>query len=188
MKKIAFSLLSAAVITASAFAQERDTVAYAGVGIGTEHIENYDPGVMMYVMGGAPIKEIGPGTIAAEGEITYDLIKPERTWTYNYGGETVKYTYSVSLLTFGAYGAYIYDFNDKFFAKGRVGIMHRYLPEKKYNGHTVETSINDFVFAVGAQGGYKINNRFNVVLNFTDNGFTSDYHVFQISAGVQFNF
>ena len=77
MNKILSTAMVSAVLATSVSAANLDFIKgdfYGGAGIGIEnfsHYSSYDPGVTVVFNGGKPIIKLAPGTIGAEGEITY---------------------------------------------------------------------------------------------------------------------
>jgi len=144
---------------------------YGGVGIGVEDYSRYssiDPGVTLVLNGGKPIIKLGPGTLGAEGEFTYTVIPLSRKYYYYYdydyyGNYYRKYKkYDLNIFTLGAYATYTFDFSDKLYARGKLGLVNR---STNYDGHYYR---NNSIVNVGAGigAGYKINNKMRVFSDF----------------------
>ena len=184
MKKITALLATAAIISTSSFAQEINfdiENAYVGTGLALEKVSGLDVGVALVLNGGLAFMELGPGKLAAEGEITYSLLAPS------------EHNYDLTVMNVGTYGAYIYDINDQFFVKGRAGLVYTNIdtPSSRYyyDGYSYSSNSYDdggIGVSTGVTGGFNITEQFavttglNIILNSTN--------LIYLSAGAQYNF
>ncbi len=165
-KKIILSLLASALVATSSFALDTSK-AYA-----------MGSGFAIILGGGLPVVEAGkagPGTVAVEAELTYSLMAP--SLDYGYG------SVDLTVMTLGAYGAYIFDINEQFFVKPRAGLVYRSYSYS--NGGYYGDSISEIGVALGVQGGFKLNKQLDVIVGFNmlDGG-----DLTHLSAGVQYHF
>ena len=181
MKKMITSLATLALLTTSAVADENSF--YAGAGLGLEMATDLDSGVALILMGGLPIVEkgvAGPGLIAVEGELTYSVVSPSYSYTNFNSSNSVDYTFT----TLAAYGVYTYDITEQLFVKGRAGLVYKSV-DVSISGYNGSGSTSEIGVAMGAQGGYKINDSLDVVggLNLVDGT-----DIIHLTAGVQYHF
>ena len=181
-KKIAFSLLTAALMASSSFALDTSK-AYAMASVALESANTYDSGFAIILGGGLPVVEagkVGPGTIAVEAELTYSLVAPSYTW----GNETSEWT----TMSVGAYGAYIFNIDKQFFVKPRAGLVYRSY-SYSWNGNTTwggyDGSTSDIGIAFGVQGGYKLNKQLDIIVGYN---LLDGSDLTHLSAGVQYHF
>jgi len=157
---------------------------YGGVGIGVEDYSRYssiDPGVTLVLNGGKPIIKLGPGTLGAEGEFTYTIVP----LTYNryYYDYYDYYRYKdadLNIFTLGAYATYTFDFSDKFYARGKLGLVDR---STNYDGYYSDENIVNVGAGIGA--GYKINNKMRI---FSDLIVLDGSDLKQFNIGLQLSF
>ncbi len=180
MKKILSTVAAAAVLATSGFAGDInfDTdKAYIGAGIGMEMVDVLDSGFALVLNGGVPFMQVGPGTLAVEGEFTYSLAGPslgDWEWT---------------MMNLGAYTAWKFDINKQFYVKPRVGLVYTSVdldysgPHSGYIGSGSDSSIG---LSVGVAGGYVINKNWDATVAFNAN--LSDYDANYLVVGAQYNF
>ena len=180
-KKIAFSLLTAALMASSSFAIDTSK-AYGAASVALESANGYDSGFAIILGGGLPVVEagkVGPGTIAVEAELTYSLLAPSLTWG-NYKTE-------LTAMTVGAYGAYIFNIDKQFFVKPRAGLVYRSYSWSDNSGSSYygDYSNSEIGIAFGVQGGYKLNEQLDIIVGYNLIDGTDLTH---LSAGVQYHF
>jgi len=175
-KKIAFSLLTAALMASSSFALDTSK-AYGAASVALESANGYDSGFAIILGGGLPVVEagkVGPGTIAVEAELTYSLVSPSV-------GQWEK-----TAMTVAAYGAYIFDIDKQFFVKPRAGLVYRsYSYTWGASSWGGSGSTSDIGIALGVQGGYKLNKQLDIIVGYNLLDGTDLTH---LSAGVQYHF
>jgi len=179
MKKMIATATAAVLLTTSAYALELDTESlYAGGALAIESFDDFDSGVALVLTGGAPFTkkdEVGPGYFTAEAELTYSIVDSTLDFPSFFG---TNFTYDVSVFSLGAYAAYMYEINEQFFVKPRIGLVYSSL-----SGDSIYSSPG-FGLALGVQGGYKINDQFDATIGF--NMLASN--LTHLSAGIQYHF
>ena len=169
MKKILSTVVLATVMATSSFAVDT-TKLYGGASLALENADGLDMGLALVLNAGLPVVkggEIGPGTLAVEGEFTYSLMAP------SVGAA------ELSVMTLGAYGAYIFDIDKQLYVKPRLGLIYRSY-DINYGGDSSEIGI-----ALGAQAGYKLDKQLDLIvgLNLVDGTDLTHF-----TAGVQYRF
>ncbi|MDF1880318.1 outer membrane beta-barrel protein [Sulfurimonas sp. MAG313] len=180
MNKALLSAAAIVLLNTSVFAIELNTEgAYAGGALALESIDPLDSGIAVVLTGGVPFEQdddLGPGIFALETELTYSLISP--SVDTGLGG-----TYDLSLLTLGAYAAYIYEINEQIFVKPRLGLIYKTL-NSSYGG-TTSASASEIGLALGLQGGYKLNDQIDITvgLNLVDST-----NITHLTVGMQYHY
>ena len=182
-KKIAFSLLTAALMASSSFALDTSK-AYGAASVALESVSaaGMDSGFAIILGGGLPVIEagkVGPGTIAVEAELTYSLVAPSYT--------SGSYKSEWSTMSVGAYGAYIFNIDKQFFVKPRAGLVYRSYSWSNNSGSSYygDYSTSEIGIAFGVQGGYKLNEQLDIIVGYNLLDGTDLTH---LSAGVQYHF
>ena len=177
MKKILSTIAATAILATSSFAIDTEKV-YMSASLGLEQTSGYDSGIAMILTSGLPVMEkgeAGPGELAVEAELTFDLSSP------SVGG------LDVSFFTFGGYAVWKYDITEQFFVKPRAGLVYQSVSvNTSYLGTTYNTSNSEISLSMGLQGGYAINDNLDVIFGY--NFAVSGYSLSQLSAGVQYSF
>ncbi len=163
---------------------------YAGVGAGIEDFagySSYDMGFTLLANFGKPIIKLGPGVLGAEGEFTYTVSPLEYENSY--------YKDEMTIATLGAYATYTYDFTDKFYGRGKLGIVYRdYDHDGSYRDYSYRYydyrygyvgSYSSLNVALGVGGGYKISDKMRL---FSDFIVTDGFDLRQLNFGVQMSF
>ena len=180
MKKILSTVVTTMILSTGAFSADFiDGGYYGGVGAGIENYSrysSYDPGVALVLNGGKPIIKLGPGVIGAEGEFTYTIV-PLSTSRYLYDSD-------LTVMTLGAYATYTYDFSDKLYARGKLGVVTRHHSFDN-TGHYSYGDYNRVGEAIGIGAGYKFTNSMRV---FSDVISLGGSNLTQVNFGVQMNF
>lgn len=181
MKKILSTIVATALLSTGAFSADFiDGGVYGGIGMGIEDFSTYsayDPGLTLVLNGGKPIIKLGPGVIGAEGEFTYTVLP------MSYGSSY--YDSDLTVMTLGAYATYTYDFSQKLYAKGKVGLVARDYSwdySSSYGGHSDYNRVGE---AIGIGGGYKFSNKMRV---FGDLIVLDGADLKQMNFGVQMSF
>jgi len=176
MKKILSAAVATALIATSSFALDTDKI-YGGAGVALESANGFDSGFALALTGGLPVMpagEAGPGTLAVEGEFTYSIIPPAV-------GD-----FTFSAMTLAAYAAYTYDIDSQFYVKPRAGLVYRSYtadyssPFGKYSDSTSEIGL-----AFGVGGGYKLNKKMDIYLDYT---MLDGSDLTHLTAGVNYKF
>jgi len=175
IKKLLVSTVALATLSTAVMADK-----YAGAGLAVESVDGLDSGISLVLNGGMTLDDVlddvnvGPGTLAVEGEFSYSVIAPSySTWW----GSSIDVTY----MTLGAYAAYIYDINKEFYVKPRAGLT---LVSGSVSGGGSVTD-DGIKLAVGVGGGYKLNKQMNV---FADLNMISFGDMMHLTAGVEYHF
>ena len=165
IKKLLISTVAVAALSTSAMADK-----YASAGLALENLNGYDMGFALVLDGGMTFDDVnvGPGTLAAEGEFTYSMVAPSVSGV------------DASLMTLGAYAAYIFDINKAFYVKPRVGLIYKSLDYGTWIG-----SVSEIGLALGVGGGYKLNKQMDIYADFNLIDGTDITH---LTAGVQYHF
>jgi len=175
MKKILSTIAITALISTGAFSSVFiDGGYYGGIGAGLEDFStysSYDPGVTLVLNGGKPIIKLGPGTIGAEGELTYTVVPMSHS-----------YASDLNVLTIGAYATYTYDFSQKLYAKAKLGAVHR---RYSWDNNRYHNDYNKAGEAIGIGGGYRFTNTMRV---FGDLVSIDGTGLKQLNFGIQMNF
>jgi len=119
--------------------------------------------------------------LGAEGEFTYTIVP----LTYNryYYDYYDYYRYKdadLNIFTLGAYATYTFDFSDKFYARGKLGLVDR---STNYDGYYSDENIVNVGAGIGA--GYKINNKMRI---FSDLIVLDGSDLKQFNIGLQLSF
>jgi len=179
MKKLLSTVAISAILSTGAIGADFIQGGYyGGVGIGIEDYSvhsSIDPGVTLVINGGKPIVKLGPGTLGAEGEFTYTIVP--LTYDYYYYGNK---SYDLNILTLGAYATYTFDFSDKLYARGKLGIVNRSTTWD--NGYSDDSIVN---VGAGIGAGYKINNTMRI---FSDLIVLDGSDLKQFNVGLQITF
>jgi len=179
-KKIAFSLLTAALMASSSFAIDTSK-AYGAASVALESANGLDSGFAIILGGGLPVVEagkVGPGTIAVEAELTYSLVAPAYTWG--------SYKSELTAMTVAAYGAYIFNIDKQFFVKPRAGLVYRSYSWSDNSGYSYGGGSNSEIgIALGLQGGYKLNEQLDIIVGYN---LLDGSDLTHLSAGVQYHF
>lgn len=145
MKKVLVAMGMSCAMALSSYALEGF---YGGAGLAIEDVDDGDVSTALVLNGGKEIRQLGPGVIGAEGELTYTLLPHEYdvAWT----------TYDIRYLTLGAYATYRYDLDQKFYVKGRAGL--------NVSTATDAPSYTDdgIGVAVSAQAAYRLNSHIDL--------------------------
>jgi hypothetical protein len=150
---------------------------YGGAGLAFESIDPFGMGIALVVNGGVPVVaagEVGPGVLAVEGELTFTVVPGETSGL------------EASLMTLGAYGAYILDISPEMYVKPRVGLIYKSIDlDYDYGWGHGTASDSEIGLALGVQGGYKINETLDAVvgLNLVDGA-----DIVHFTAGVNYKF
>ena len=157
MKKILSTVAAATLIATSSFALDTDKL-YGEAALAIESIDGFDSGTAVVLTAGVPVMEkgeAGPGALAVEVDMSFDLTSPSTTI---FSTEVEN-----SLFTLGGYAAYTYDINDKAYVKPRLGLI--YISEEASTG-TLSVSSTTMGLAMGVKAGYKINEKIDAVVGY----------------------
>lgn len=146
---------------------------YAGAGLAIESASNMDSGMALVLNAGLPIiesDEVAPGTLAVEGEFTYSVVSP--SWDYSgtpyytgYPDYRLSYTaggtYDLTVMTLAGYAVYIFDIDEQFYVRPRIGLIYR-----SYDLDGV-TDKSELGIAVGLGGGYRVDRQIDIYLDYT---------------------
>ncbi len=173
IKKLLVSTVAAATLSTAVMA---DT--YAGAGLALENYSSLDMGFALVLDGGMTFDDVkvGPGKLAAEGELTYSIVSPSQSSF----GTTIDYT----IMTLGAYSAYIFDINKELYVKPRIGLIYKSV-DASGSGFGAIASTSAIGLAFGVGGGYRLNKQMDVYADFNLVDGTDITH---ITAGVQYHF
>ena len=173
-KVLTIGMISAVLATNAMSADFIKDKYYGGVGMGIENFSaysSYDPGITLVVNGGKPIIKLGPGTIGAEGEMTYTVLPLNHT----YGDD-------LSILTLSAFATYTFDHTDKLYTRVKAGLSNRNysFADERYNSNYNSVGV---AAAIGA--GYKVSDKIRL---FSDLVVVDSSDLTQINFGAQMNF
>jgi len=177
MNKILSTAMVSALLTTSVSAANLDFIKgnfYGGVGVGVEnfsHYSSYDPGVTIVANGGKPIVKLGPGTIGAEGELTYTVLPMSHT----YGDD-------LSIFTLSAFATYTFEHTEKIYTRVKAGITHR---NYSFDNETYNSNYNSVGVAAAIGAGYKLNDKIRL---FSDLVLVDGSNLTQVNFGAQMNF
>jgi len=175
MKKLLSTVAISAILSTGAIGADFVQGGYyGGVGVGVEDYSTYssiNPGYTLVINGGKPIVKLGPGTLGAEGEFTYTVIP----LTYGWNDQ-----YDLDILTLGAYATYTFDFSDKLYARGKLGIVNR---NTTWDSSYSDDSIVNVGAGIGV--GFKINNTMRI---FSDLIVLDSSDLKQFNVGLQITF
>ena len=147
---------------------------YGGVGMGIENFSNYssyDPGVTLVVNGGKPIIKLGPGTIGAEGEMTYTVLPMGHS-----------YASDLSIFTLSAFATYTFDHTEKIYTRVKAGLSHR---SYSFDNSRYYSNYNSRGVSASVGAGYKLNDKMRL---FSDLVLIDGSDLTQINFGTQMNF
>lgn len=159
MKRMITTVAAAAIMATSGQALDTSEI-YGGAGLALESLSSADAGVALVLNGGLPVMEageVGPGTVAVEGEFTYSLVDPSWNWYH--------YDYDVTVMTLAGYAAYIYDIDSEFYVKPRVGLIYRSY-DMDYAGYGGFDD-SEIGLSLGVGGGYHLNSQMDIYADFT---------------------
>jgi opacity protein-like surface antigen len=175
MKKILSTIAVTAILSTGAFSAEFiNGGAYGGVGMGFEDFStysSYDPGVTLVLNGGKPIIRIGPGTLGAEGELTYTVVPMSHSFASD-----------LTVITFGAYATYTYDINQQLYARAKLGLVNRNYSWDKNRYYSDYNKVGE---AIGIGAGYNLTNNMRA---FTDIIALDGNGLKQLNFGLQVSF
>jgi len=174
-----FTLVSFTLISASAFAQSNGLygeVAYGATNIkdtSSYNLGTWKPAVARFTLG-----KVIVDNVAVEGFLTQGISKSSVTYSgYNFQ-IALNTSYGVALRPF-------YKLNDDFEVFGRVG---KYV--NKYTATISTTSSSgtyyNNIYSIGTA--YKINNSFNLILDYTKFNNKGDADVSMTAVGLRYNF
>lgn len=171
-KILTIGMVSAVLATNAMSADFIKDKYYGGVGMGIENFSaysSYDPGVTLVVNGGKPIIKLGPGTIGAEGEMTYTVVPLNHRYS------------DLSIYTVSAFATYTFDHTDKLYTRVKAGISNRnYSFDNDYYSNYNSVGV---AAAIGA--GYKVSDKLRL---FSDLVVVDSSDLTQVNFGVQMNF
>lgn len=179
MKRMISAVAAATMMATSGLALDTSEL-YGGAGLAIETASGLDAGVALVLNGGLPVVEageIGPGSVAVEGEFTYSMLAP----SYDYGYLDHHYTHDLTVMTLAGYAAYVYEINEEYYVKPRIGLIFR-----SYELDSSYTYGGDGIgIALGVGGGYHLNDQMDVYVDYTrvDGGYLS-----HLTAGVVYRF
>ena len=177
MNKILSTAMVSTLLATSASAANLDFIKgdfYGGVGMGIEnfsHYSSYDPGVTVVVNGGKPIIKLGPGTIGAEGEITYTVLPMGHS-----------YASDLSIFTLSAFATYTFDHTEKIYTRVKAGLSHR---NYTFDNSRYYSNYNSRGVSAGVGAGYKLNDKMRL---FSDLVLIDGSNLTQVNFGTQMNF
>jgi hypothetical protein len=173
-KVLSVSMLSALLATSAMSADFIKGNFYGGVGMGVENFSNYssyDPGVTLVVNGGKPIIKLGPGTIGAEGELTYTVLPLSHT----YGDD-------LSILTLSAFATYTFEHSEKIYTRVKAGFTNR---NYSFDNESFNSNYSSRGVAAGIGAGYKVSDKIRL---FSDLVLVDGSNLTQVNLGAQMNF
>jgi hypothetical protein len=175
MNKISSTaMVSALFVTSAVSADFIKGDFYGGAGIGVEnfsHYSSYDPGVTVVVNGGKPIIKLGPGTIGAEGELTYTVVP----LSHSFGDD-------LSIFTLSAFATYTFDHTDKIYTRVKAGFTHR---NYSFDNESFNSNYNSRGVAAGVGAGYKLSDNIGL---FSDLVLVDGSNLTQVNFGAKMNF
>ena len=181
MKKIVSSFAAAALIATSGLANEIEVgQPYLIAGAAIEMVDEFDMGVALVVGGGAPVMDLGEGSLVAEAELTYSVMAP--SYDYNFGFYGGKGSVEATFMTLGAYAGYQLDLDNQFFVKPRLGLIYRSVD---YDVSAYSGSDSEIGLALGVQGGMKLNEQMDVVVGFN---LVDGADIMHLTGGIQYRF
>ncbi len=168
-KKLLLSVTASALMATSGLALDTSKI-YGIGGLALESVDGLDAGFAIILGAGLPVLKAGPGTVAAEAELTYSLVSP------SIGG------YDMTVTSLGAYSAYKFDINEQYFVKPRVGLVYK---SASVSYGSASASDSEIGLAFGVQGGYVLNKSMDIVVGYNLLDGTDITH---LSAGVNYRF
>jgi len=182
------SIVAAMVLTVTVSTASENNI-YAGGGLAIQSADSFDSGIALVLNGGMPIMPagtVGPGTVAVEGEFTYSISDPEKR--VRFLGRS--FDASISIMTLGAYAAYIYDINEQFYVKPRAGIIYRSYDADagNFDAQDYEVYTNsdgEFGLSFGIGAGYRLSKEIDIYVDYT---MIDGSDVTHLTAGAQYHF
>jgi len=157
MKVIRYSVVLVMFVLLAVNVQAAQPKTYAGVKIGQMMIDagGYDDATNVGLVFGATLNEVQAGSLSIEGELTFSLVEGDVSF-FGFDGDW-------DVLTLAGYG--VYRSNGQLYFKGKAGLLYEDVSVNVSGLPGV--SGDDIGLSFGIGGGYKLNEKMNLELEYT---------------------